>query len=101
MRRRIDVAKAREREKALGLAPGSTSGSKAAASVSKAALDGSSVRRSTMATPKGLSLAGSARMSSSTGGGASHLPGQDEEEEDLDELRRELQALYRHKVGAG
>jgi hypothetical protein len=40
-------------------------------------------------------------MSSSTGGGASHLPGQDEEEEDLDELRRELQALYRHKVGAG
>lgn len=96
MRRRIDVAKAREREKALGLPLGSTS--KAAAGGMKAAVGGSSAfRRSGMTTPGNLSLAGSARMSSSTSGRANYTAGHDEEE-DVDELRRELQALYRHKV---
>lgn len=97
VRRRIDVAKAREREKALGLPPGSTS--QAAGGGMKAAADGSSAfRRSGMTTPGKLSLAGSARMSSSTGGRANYTAGHDDEEEDVDELRRELQALYRHKV---
>ena len=82
VRRRIDAAKARERERALGLAPGSGGGDSS-----------SSHRRGSSVSA--LSLAAASRASS----GGDLASGRDEDvNDDVDELRRELQALFRHKV---